>query len=295
MTKFQLTHIAVLFCLAVASEACLRGDELASVPVLVKVLDEVEVSPREPGVLMKIVAREGQQLKQSEVLAQLDDTQECYLREKSNVELEIAAKEATSELGFLDAQKTMEVAQAIYTRALEAEAAFPDSISKRELELLRLDADKSQLAVQQAKHDQEIARLGHDLKKIEYEYSLQRVERRKIVAPFDGMVVEVNGRRGEWVQPGDRVIRMIRLDRLRVEGFLPARTARRELEGSPVRLSIAQPGRPTAQYVGKLVFVSPEVDPVNDQVRVFADIENPDLTLRPGLRGSLVIEFSGRR
>ena len=94
---------------------------------------------------------------------------------------------------------------------------------------------------------------------------------------------------------GDRVIRMIRLDRLRVEGFLPVRTARRELEGSPVRLSIEHPGRPTAQYTGKLIFVSPEVDPVNDQVRVFADIENPDLTLRPGLRGSLVIEFSGRR
>ena len=295
MTKFQPAHFAIFACLAFAFEACLQGDELASVPVLVNVLDEVDVSPREPGVLMKIVAHEGQQLKQADVLAQLDDTQERYLREKANVEMEIAAKEATSELGLLNAQKTMEVAQAIYTRAREAEATFPDSISKRELERLRLDADKSQLAVQQAKHDQDIARLEHNLKKIEYDFSLQRVERRKIVAPFDGMVVEVKGRRGEWIQPGDKVIRMIRLDRLRVEGFLPARTARRELEGSPVRLSIELPGRPTAQYVGKLVFVSPEVDPVNDQVRVFADIENPDLTLRPGLRGSLVIDSSGKR
>ena len=80
MIRFQPAHFAIFACLAFASEACLQGDELASVPVLVNVLDEVDVSPREPGVLMKIVVHEGQQLKQAEVMGQLDDTQDSRPR-----------------------------------------------------------------------------------------------------------------------------------------------------------------------------------------------------------------------
>jgi multidrug efflux pump subunit AcrA (membrane-fusion protein) len=34
----------------------------------------------------------------------------------------------------------------------------------------------------------------------------------------------------------------------------------------------------------KLVFISPEVNPINSQVRVFLDIDNSDGKLRPGLR-----------
>ena len=37
------------------------------------------------------------------------------------------------------------------------------------------------------------------------------------------------------------------------------------------------------------MFVSPEVNPVNGQVRVWADVDNKQLTLRPGLRGHLAI------
>ena len=44
-----------------------------------------------------------------------------------------------------------------------------------------------------------------------------------------------------------------------------------------------------AEFAGKLVFVNPEISPVNGQMRVWAEIENHDLKLRPGLRGSLTI------
>jgi multidrug efflux pump subunit AcrA (membrane-fusion protein) len=37
------------------------------------------------------------------------------------------------------------------------------------------------------------------------------------------------------------------------------------------------------------VFVSPEVDPVNGQVRVLAEVDNPDGVLRPGLRATMTI------
>ena len=40
---------------------------------------------------------------------------------------------------------------------------------------------------------------------------------------------------------------------------------------------------------GVITFVSPEVDPINRQVRLIAEIDNRMLTLRPGDRADILI------
>ncbi len=44
------------------------------------------------------------------------------------------------------------------------------------------------------------------------------------------------------------------------------------------------------EFAGHIVFVNPEIDPLNSQVRVWAEVENPDLKLRPGMQATLTIE-----
>jgi macrolide-specific efflux system membrane fusion protein len=103
------------------------------------------------------------------------------------------------------------------------------------------------------------------------------------------MIVELHRRRGEWVQPGDTVARIVRLDKLRVEGFLAAKHARPELVGSKTIVKVTI-GDDELEFPGEIVFVSPEIDPINSQVRVWADVENADLVLRPGMQAVLVVE-----
>ena len=86
------------------------------------------------------------------------------------------------------------------------------------------------------------------------------------------------------------MFRIVRIDRLRVEAFLDANQVADGLLGRNVTLSVEFANRPRAEFAGKVVFVSPEVDPVNGQVRVWAEVENRGLLLRPGLHGSLKIE-----
>jgi macrolide-specific efflux system membrane fusion protein len=93
---------------------------------------------------------------------------------------------------------------------------------------------------------------------------------------------------GEWVEPGEPIVRILRLDRLKAEGLVSADALDGSLLGRPVTLTVNQSQKPV-QYRGKIAFVSPEVDPVNGQVRFWAEIENADLALRPGLHGSLTI------
>jgi macrolide-specific efflux system membrane fusion protein len=105
-----------------------------------------------------------------------------------------------------------------------------------------------------------------------------------------GVVVQIKRHRGEWVEPGVAVIRILRVDRLRAEGFLDARHASPTLAGRSVTLAVNLAGQTPSKFPGKLVFISPEVNPVNGQVRVWAEIENPQLLLKPGLQGSLIID-----
>ena len=43
------------------------------------------------------------------------------------------------------------------------------------------------------------------------------------------------------------------------------------------------------------MFVSPEVNPVNGQIRVWAELENQDLLLRPGVAAEMTIEPAGSK
>ena len=87
----------------------------------------------------------------------------------------------------------------------------------------------------------------------------------------------------------------MRLDRLKVEGFVESRQITGSLRGAAVRV-LVQPSDEEKSIVmkGKIVFVSPEIDPVNGQVRVWAEVENPDLSLRPGLQAEMIIDSAGR-
>ena len=67
-----------------------------------------------------------------------------------------------------------------------------------------------------------------------------------------GMVVQIKRQRGEWVQPGDVVVRVVRLDRLRAEAFINAHEIGGDLVGRPVTLTVDLPGAAQSQFHGKV-------------------------------------------
>ena len=57
----------------------------------------------------------------------------------------------------------------------------------------------------------------------------------------------------------------------------------------PGYLTIDLPGGAGAKLPGKVVFVSPEIDPVNSQVNIWVEIDNEELRVRPGMRAKMTI------
>lgn len=257
--------------------------------VLVTLVDEVQVPAQAEGSLLSLAVREGDKVTQGQELGRVDDLDARATARQYELEAAVAQREAENDLKVQYAHKNAEVSKAELRRAEESVKQFSRAVSGTELDRLRLTAERTELEILQADHEFAVAKLNYDVKKNAHAFAVETLARRAITAPIDGVVVEVKRQQGEWVKPGDAVLRIVRVDHLRAEGFLPHSQLVEDPVGSPVTLTVDLPGRKTVKYPGRVVFVSPEVNPVNGEVRFWAEIENRDGRLRPGVKGSLVI------
>jgi len=241
----------------------------------------------------------------------------------------IALKKSENPFKVDAATKQRDVAKNELDRALQARKEFEASISASEIDGRQLTFEHADLNSRQARFEQEIevllaeaetlvsrtralsieqatlqlddANAQHDvaalqvkLKENQVDTATEALERREIRSPIDGTVVHVTHHRGEWIEPGEPCLRIMNLNRLRVEGFLLAQYATRISPGAKVRVTIAVDesarGESQVQCDGTVTFVSPEIDPVNNEVRIWVEIDNAKNRFRPGMHGSLTID-----
>jgi macrolide-specific efflux system membrane fusion protein len=257
--------------------------------VVLRLIAEAAVPAQEAGVITAVAVHEGQRVKQGELLAQVDDQVAEMAARSAKLAFDAAREKASSDVEIRYANKAAEVAEAELRRSNESIEHFAKSVSQSQLDVEKLTLEKSRLEAEQAEHQQQIARLEMNSKENEWSAAKVQVARRRIVAPFDGVVVQIYVRLGEWVEPGQKAMRIVNVDRLKAEGFLPAQDVRDNLRDAPARLTVDLPGQAGATFNGKVVFVSPEIDPITGQVRVWAEIDNRDGKLRPGQQVKMTI------
>ncbi|MCA9132371.1 MAG: HlyD family efflux transporter periplasmic adaptor subunit [Planctomycetales bacterium] len=261
--------------------------------VLIRLIDQVDVPARALGSLEEIYVVEGAVVTRDQPLAQIDATEARLAQQLAQFEVAIAQHHAGNDIAMRSATKTRDFAQEDYERLFRANKEQPRSVSLSELEKARLQAEQASLEVERATSELEVARIQANLAASEFELAKRNVAVRSITAPSPGVVVSVLYRVGEWVTPGDKIFRIVRTDRLRAEGFVTASDVVSDLRGASVTLTLDPPDAAGMTFSGKVVFVSPEIDPLNGQVRVWADVENPSGRLRPGLRAKMSIAHRG--
>lgn len=287
LTTFLLVFAAAAGC-APADDTPLEIDS-----VVLRLIEQVEVPAQERGVLSQVHATEGQIVRAGTLLAQIDDRKVQLAKNRAVFDLQLAREKAANTAKLRQAKKSLELAELELKRAKEAVSRYRKAVSQSERDKLQLEVDTAELQIEEAEQDLVQARIMAEQSENDLKLADNEVARRRIVSPIDGVVVQVNHRQGEWVEPGEPVIRVVRIDRLRAEGFLDARHVSGSLEGRPVKLTVEIPGQGETSFKGVLRFVSPEVDPIDSKTRMWAEIKNDDLVLRPGLRGSLLIDRAG--
>jgi macrolide-specific efflux system membrane fusion protein len=284
-----------ILCLSLAS-ACVFGadsaraeDQIVVESALLRLIQQVEVPARTQGILSAVNVAEGDRVGQGTMLAQVDDAEAKLLQARAAVELEIEKDKVANDVPIRTAQRALTLNRDEFKRLETALQRIPGSISTSELETARFHADQAQFELEAAERARQQNRLSARLKSKELELSQHNVEVRRIVAPINGVVVEVFRQTGEWVEPGDKVVRIVRIDRLRAEGLVRIGEIDSDLLGAPATIAIDLPGKGATTFPGKVVFVSPEINPVSGQARVWVEVDNKDGVLKPGQRPKLTI------
>ena len=280
-----LPSVVLLTCLQSAN----GGEPLRVESVLLELIEQADVPARDPGVIESIAVKEGDLVGKGDTLVQLDTVETTLDVGRARLELNIARQEAKNDVDVRFAEKSLEVAEAELQRALDSVEDYPKSVSDTELDHLKLTAERSRLEIEQAKHVLVVAEMTAELAQNALETAESKLDRQTVRAPMDGVIVQVYRHQGEWVEPGQQVVRILRMDRLRVEGFVDTARIDAFPVGTSIELSLGAGEDEAKVFPGKLVYVSPEVDPVNHQVRVWAEVDNPEMHLKPGMSGTLLL------
>jgi RND family efflux transporter MFP subunit len=234
-------------------------------------LARVELGFPEAGVIGAVNVREGQSVKQGEILAELDNrvldasVAIARARSESTVEVRIA------ELTLRDRAERHQRLEGL-RRAGNA----------REDEVLRAALDR-----QMAEQELDAAIERRRISELEYRRILAQRDQRRITSPVDGVVIKVDKDAGETVNAVDSpVMEVARLDILKLVVRLGQDRSRHLAQANEVRVRIADASQPV---VGAIDHVAPVMDPRSGTVEVWVVVDNRAGAFKSGQRAS--IEF----
>jgi cobalt-zinc-cadmium efflux system membrane fusion protein len=224
-----------------------------------------DVGSQAVGVLAQIKVERGDTVVTGQVLARLSAQVE---RATAN----IAQARSTAEAEYKQAVATSALAQRKLARTRDL--LKQDFVSGQALDQAEAEARVAEQRVTQAKEAQHVALR-------EYQLSAVQLGERDVRAPFDGIVLERYRTEGERIER-EPVVRVARVDPLRVEAIVPANLFNTILVGQLAVIKTDLTLFPSLS--AKVVLVDRVIDPASNSFRVRLALPNPNRRIPAGLR-----------
>lgn len=269
------------------------GGNVITVDCQVTLIEQSQVAAFEAGVLQSLEARRGLEVQAGQELGRLDDELQRLAVKHAQHNLQVA-RESASDINLRYTQAAVKVAREELAEAHLANSKVADTVPKSEIRRRQLRVEQATLQAENAQRELTIAGVTVKTREAELATATENLNRRRIVAPIEGTVVDVYRHVGESVAPGDAVVRIVRTDRLGVEGFLNAGEFDQDITGCPITVTATLAGGRREEFFGKITFVGREVEPVNGEYRVYAEVLNRGELLRPGMNARLSIHLAPR-
>jgi multidrug efflux pump subunit AcrA (membrane-fusion protein) len=241
MTSAFLTAIAVLLQVAAPSGSDRYSGQPGDPVVngIVKVADQIKLPAEEPGVLVHLAVKEGSEVRKGQEIGRIDDSQPQTQKKAANYQLSAAVKRYSDDVDIRYAEATALVAKADYEMLEESNRLADKSVAQTEIRGKKLEWDKAILYAEKSRHERELAKYEAYTKKAEVEAAELAIQRRRITAPFDGVVEDLSRKQSEWVNPGDTILKLFRLDTMHVEGAVDqSQYDPHELQGCQVTVEV---------------------------------------------------------
>ncbi len=297
MTRTAFPFAVCLAALALTSSAATlaHAADLLVTGCIVEPDDDVKLSAEEAGRLVKLSVDEGSHVHAGDEIANVDDRQPQVQVEAAKYAYSAALKRYKDDIQIRYAKAAAEVAKAEYEKILESNSRTPGSVTEVEKDRAQLEWKKDVLSIEKSEHDQQLAMFEALGKQAEWKAAELAVERRNILAPFDGQVVTLYRHQDEWVNPGDPILRLMRLDTMVVEGFVDqTKYDPHEIQGCEVTVEVTLARGRKEQFPGRITYVSSLVM-ANGAYLVRAEVANRQefghWMLRDGLAATMAIHL----
>lgn len=260
---------------------------------LISPVADIQVPSQESGPLVLVNVEENALVQKGQQLARLDDRKSQLEKIAAEKERDAALAKATDDIEIRYAQAAFEVEGAELDKLMAAKNRIDKAVSDSELRRVRLNRHKAELQIERSKLERQIAQLQADVHESTVKLTQEALNRRQIVAPMDGVVVTLFRRQGEWVNAGEPVLQLVKMDTLRAEGFVSAAEYDVvDLADREVRVEVELAGKRRESFTGRVTVISPLVQAGN-KYRVRAEVSNRfeagHWLLRPGMTASMTI------
>lgn len=220
----------------------------------------VELRPEVSGTLEEVAFDEGAPVPAGALLFKIDDTK--LKQQKASAVAQLKAARARLE----NARRNYRRLQTLFERG---------SISEDERDRAETTFETGQA---------EVERLEAEIELIE-----DRLEDTTLHAPFAGIISETAVDPGDYVDVGDHLATLYKIDTLEVAFYLPENYSGQVKLGQPVKLTLD--ALPDKEFAGTVSFVAPSITPQSRNLLVKGKIQNSQRQLRPGAfaRASVVL------
>lgn len=164
-------------------------------------------------------------------------------------------------------------------------------VTQARSELLRAEADYRQMTIgddlvddptlREERERNALARSGLEQARVSLAQALRRLDRTRLLAPFDGLLADLKVVEGQWVSTGADVVTVLEPHPIKVEAQVLEGNIGRVAEGREAEVSFA--AYPGESFAGKVATINPVVDPDLRTGRVTILVPNPDLRIKAGM------------
>jgi multidrug resistance efflux pump len=242
---------------------------------VVRFADEVEVPALAAGQVAEVFVRDNDDLETGSRIVRLDDSSLLIRRRSLQLRLELARAEAADEIELQYAKTARDEAQAELDASRAVQNEFSGAIATTQLRRLKLSVTRGELEVARAEKRRSEAETAVDLAEAELSVIDDQLRKLHVQSPLTGVLLEVAKNVGEWVETGETLATVARIDRLHIHAILDSKSlAPQQCAGLPVNVHWADPSTGESHSLrGKVLSVDPHVMP-GGQYRLHAEVTN---------------------
>jgi HlyD family secretion protein len=223
----------------------------------VKFIDDIKLPAKETGVIKTLEVKEGDFVPAGKIVGQIDDEMYRQMYVQADLRYKMALDAAQDETAKQAAEKKFGVASIEATKARKLAASGSKSDSERLMaeyteQLAAIEIVKAELEMKKAKGEAELELAR--MKEVE-----TRIRRHVLHSDFDAYVIEIFKKPQEFVNIGEEVMRIARMDKLWVQGIVDIRDLNPyEAMNRTVTVTVPLARGETTTFEGRIVNVALE-------------------------------------